>query len=105
LTSAALASFRVRIPPEALPKTFKDAIRVTRYLGLDHLWIDSLCIIQDSAENWRAESGMMTETRPRSWKCQTRSKHGPGSCLSRRTLHFTEGQVFWECDEGPACEL
>jgi hypothetical protein len=24
--------------------------------------------------------------------------------LSKRTLHFTETQVFWECDEQPACE-
>lgn len=30
-----------------LPKTFKDAIQVTRALGVRYLWIDSLCIIQD----------------------------------------------------------
>jgi hypothetical protein len=32
---------------ELLPKTFQDAITVTRRLGLQYVWIDSLCIIQD----------------------------------------------------------
>jgi hypothetical protein len=32
---------------ERLPRTFADAIRVTRHLGIQYLWIDALCIIQD----------------------------------------------------------
>ena len=32
---------------EDLPKTFRDAIVLTRRLGVQYLWIDSLCIIQD----------------------------------------------------------
>lgn len=32
---------------EQLPKTFKDAVLVTRALDVQYLWIDSLCIIQD----------------------------------------------------------
>lgn len=32
---------------EALPKTFKDAVLVTRALEVRYLWIDSLCIVQD----------------------------------------------------------
>ncbi|CAO2653901.1 Nn.00g106340.m01.CDS01 [Neocucurbitaria sp. VM-36] len=42
-----------------LPKTFVDAIVTTRAIGLKYLWIDSLCIIQDSAEDWKAESSRM----------------------------------------------
>ncbi|KAK0124819.1 hypothetical protein ONS96_008700 [Cadophora gregata f. sp. sojae] len=38
-----------------LPRTFRDAIVVTRALGLTYLWIDSLCIIQDSREYWEKE--------------------------------------------------
>jgi len=30
-----------------LPKTFRDAVAITRALGVRYLWIDSLCIIQD----------------------------------------------------------
>ena len=31
-----------------LPKTFRDAIELTRELNIRYLWIDSLCILQDS---------------------------------------------------------
>ncbi|KAI1421302.1 heterokaryon incompatibility protein-domain-containing protein [Xylaria sp. FL1777] len=31
---------------DILPNTFKDAIKVTRELGVRYLWIDSLCIVQ-----------------------------------------------------------
>jgi hypothetical protein len=44
-----------------LPPTFRDAIEVTRRLGYRYLWIDSLCILQDSYEDWEMESGRMTE--------------------------------------------
>lgn len=43
-----------------LPKTFRDAIYATRKFGLQYLWIDSLCIIQDSNEDWDFESSLMT---------------------------------------------
>ncbi|KAK3987569.1 heterokaryon incompatibility protein-domain-containing protein [Cladorrhinum sp. PSN332] len=42
-----------------LPKTLQDAIAVTRYLGLEFLWIDALCIIQGDQADWEQESGNM----------------------------------------------
>jgi hypothetical protein len=42
-----------------LPRTFRDAIHVVRRLNIRYLWIDSLCIIQDSKEHWRQESARM----------------------------------------------
>ena len=42
-----------------LPKTFQDAMVITRRLGFRYLWIDSLCIMQDSLEDWSKESGNM----------------------------------------------
>ncbi|KAK8128959.1 heterokaryon incompatibility protein-domain-containing protein [Apiospora sp. TS-2023a] len=44
---------------EALPKTFQEAIQTTRSLGIRYLWIDSLCIVQDDAQDWARESAMM----------------------------------------------
>ncbi|KAH6665936.1 hypothetical protein B0J14DRAFT_660071 [Halenospora varia] len=44
-----------------LPKTFQDAITVTRALGIRYLWIDSLCIIQDSKSDWAAEATLMED--------------------------------------------
>ena len=42
-------------------QTFKDAIDVTRALGVQYLWIDSLCIIQDSESAWLCESTLMSD--------------------------------------------
>lgn len=49
------------IPFESLPANYRDAVRVSRGLGIDYLWIDSLCIVQDSAEDWEAESLRMVD--------------------------------------------
>ena len=42
-----------------LPANFCGAIRITRELGIRFLWIDALCIVQDSAEIWREEAAKM----------------------------------------------
>ncbi|KAF1993423.1 HET-domain-containing protein [Amniculicola lignicola CBS 123094] len=39
------------IKVNTLPKTLEDSIIATRKLGINYLWIDSLCIIQDSIED------------------------------------------------------
>lgn len=162
LTLTNIDSFRKQIPSNVLTKTFLDAIQIARYLGFTYLWIDSLCIIQDSTEDWARESGLMTNVyggssltiaasssdtssaesgtvgcffgRSRDWHCQVRQSNSTvlwdvyskapwqnvrlepdllttrawvlqERYLSRRTLHFTEQQVFWECHGNPACEL
>ncbi|KAH6677104.1 heterokaryon incompatibility protein-domain-containing protein [Halenospora varia] len=48
-----------RIRTRSLPKTLRDAIAFTRRLGIQYIWIDSLCIIQDSPEDWQRESALM----------------------------------------------
>lgn len=47
------------IPFEVLPPLFQDAIIITRQLGMRYIWIDSLCIIQDSTRDWETESSKM----------------------------------------------
>ncbi|EIW58184.1 HET-domain-containing protein, partial [Trametes versicolor FP-101664 SS1] len=47
------------IDPSLLPKTIRDAIRVTHALGFQYLWADCLCIIQDSDEDKRHELACM----------------------------------------------
>jgi Heterokaryon incompatibility protein (HET) len=51
--------FLQHIPVDRLPRVFTDAITVTGRAGFDYLWIDSLCIIQDSPDDWAAESRTM----------------------------------------------
>lgn len=47
------------IPIGQLPKVFQDAIHVSYELGIGYIWIDSLCIIQDSKEDWTKEAKRM----------------------------------------------
>ncbi|KAF4962423.1 hypothetical protein FSARC_9495 [Fusarium sarcochroum] len=42
-----------------LNSTFGDAVDFTRRLGVKYIWIDSLCIIQDDADDWLHESSRM----------------------------------------------
>lgn len=146
---------------DVLPRTYVEAIEVARNLGIEYIWIDALCIIQNSESDWRAESVKMqsiygnsacniaasASTNPfeglfrdrtasdvlpiirtnwtnhenhcisdfrrlpyifsnyenlpllrRGWVVQER-------ILAPRVLHFTEHQIFWECDREPLlCE-
>jgi hypothetical protein len=54
-----LEDFHEHIPFRKLCRNFQHAISITRRLGYRYLWIDSLCIIQDSAEDWARESAQM----------------------------------------------
>jgi hypothetical protein len=42
-----------------LPYTLRHAVLATRWLGMRYIWIDALCIIQDSAKDWKRESANM----------------------------------------------
>jgi hypothetical protein len=72
-TTDNLPSLKQCIPWEYLTQTFRDAISFARefsqrysdeYPGEDpiqHIWIDSFCIIQDSTEDWRREAARMCD--------------------------------------------
>ncbi|KAM3068410.1 hypothetical protein ACMFMF_009225, partial [Clarireedia jacksonii] len=54
-----IESYYVNINWANLPSTYRDAISVVRGLSLNYLWIDSICIIQDSRDDWKRESALM----------------------------------------------
>lgn len=58
-TTVNLKSMKEGIPIEHFPQTFQDAVRMTRRLGLQYLWIDSMCILQDDESDWDRESCKM----------------------------------------------
>ncbi|KAF2807416.1 HET-domain-containing protein [Mytilinidion resinicola] len=60
-TSATLSERLTRIDLDEAPQSFRDAIGITRRLGYQYLWIDSLCILQDSHDDWAAESRRMQD--------------------------------------------
>ncbi|KAK0652382.1 heterokaryon incompatibility protein-domain-containing protein, partial [Cercophora newfieldiana] len=111
--------FKKGIQVDTLQPTFQHAIRVVRLLGLRYIWIDSLCIVQDSVIDWETESARMGKVyrhasiniaaassldargglsvgheplNLRGWVLQER-------LLSARTVHFTKSEIVWHCLE------
>lgn len=90
LTRSNFESWQVGIPLGDLSKTFCDAIATTRRLGLEYIWIDSLCIIQDDDNDWKSESVRMSEVYGRSALniAATASPNGHGGLFyPRDALH------------------
>jgi hypothetical protein len=54
------------IPMLAMPKTFREAVELCRYLHIPYLWIDALCIVQPNGpdgddEDWQNQSAIMNQ--------------------------------------------
>ena len=47
------------IPFDTLSKTFQDAIALTRAIGIQYLWMDTLYIVQDDVNDWIGEVAKM----------------------------------------------
>lgn len=83
----ALEDARQGIPTENFAKTYKDAIHATRKLGMRHLWIDSLCILQNSKEDWTKESAIMHKAYGNAFctLAAAASRDGEGGLFHHRT--------------------
>lgn len=46
---------------DSLPQTLQDAVRTSKAIGLEYLWIDALCIIQDSKSDKAREIAKMAQ--------------------------------------------
>ncbi|KAH6680966.1 hypothetical protein B0J14DRAFT_470836, partial [Halenospora varia] len=49
------------LPYDDLPKMILDAFYVARNLGMEYIWVDSLCIIQDNDNNLQKELRKMLQ--------------------------------------------
>jgi hypothetical protein len=49
----------LRKEPNGIPKTIQDAIQLVKDIGLRYLWVDSLCIVQDSPRSLQINAPMM----------------------------------------------
>ena len=61
LLKSNLKSYEESIPIDHLTRTFKEAIQLVCRLGFEFIWIDALCIVQDSEDDWLQESAKMGE--------------------------------------------
>ncbi|KLU81659.1 hypothetical protein MAPG_00744 [Magnaporthiopsis poae ATCC 64411] len=86
-TSSTLQERETGIELEQLTQNFRDAVRLTRLLGARYLWIDALCIVQDSREDWQLESGRMGAYYKHSWLTLAAAMTGDsnGGLLGKRT--------------------
>jgi hypothetical protein len=55
-----LQAHRDSIPLDTLPATIRDAVSITNALDLKYLWVDCLCIVQDSQRDWEEECVKMS---------------------------------------------
>ena len=59
LTQSKISSYKRGIPWDTLSDTFQQAIDFTRRLGMNFIWIDSLCIIQDDNSDKDSQIALM----------------------------------------------
>ncbi|KAL1940733.1 hypothetical protein VTO73DRAFT_7774 [Trametes versicolor] len=64
-TKRNISTYEQGVSTSLLPATIRDAISVTHTMGFQWLWVDSLCIVQDSDEDKRHEIGRMPQSYPK----------------------------------------
>lgn len=156
-TLANVEAYRTKIDFEEIPTMFQHAVVTTRELGLEYLWIDSICIIQGEGGDFHREAKRMEDVfssafcviaassahgqhdgflnrRRQNHECLTfeharlpplyvsrfmddfnkdviespLSKRGwvlQERALARRTIYFTDNQIYWECGRGVRSEM
>jgi hypothetical protein len=101
LLESLVTEFEQGIFVSILPQTLKDAIDVTRRLGIEYLWIDALCIIQDS-DDWQKEAPKMADVYGNAY-CTLSATHSTtsedGLIVDRHTRRFMDVELVephWE---------
>lgn len=86
-TPSSLVSYQQSISYGKMPRTFRDAVSMTRKLGIAFLWIDSLCIVQDEVDktDWHEQSANMANIYRNAWitLAATAANDADGGCYTR----------------------
>ncbi|KAI8682026.1 HET domain-containing protein [Fusarium keratoplasticum] len=69
LNKSTAMTLKQGISLQELPRLYYDAVILARHLQIPYIWIDSLCIIQDSVDDWRRESSKMGSIYEGSYLC------------------------------------
>jgi hypothetical protein len=91
-----------------LPKTFQDAVEVTRAVGIRFLWIDALCILQDDKEDWEVESSRMAAIYRDAWvvfSADISTSMTSGFLHSEKIDGIIESQQYRHGRLGPGIEI
>ncbi|KAF1351493.1 HET-domain-containing protein, partial [Lizonia empirigonia] len=122
LNSDTMTALTAGICVDRLPKTFQDAVVLCLNLGIQYLWIDALCILQDNEDDWKRAAASMADIyagatitiaatwsddsdggsryteRDKSWPLLDRAWVYQERKLSARVVHLAKEQLYWECD-------
>jgi hypothetical protein len=92
LTTANISELSSKIDPACLSPLYKDSILLAQKMGVEYIWIDSLCIVQNDAADWDREAAKMADVYQNAYfTIYTSSCAGPNdSFLAPRTS-------FWRC--------
>ena len=90
------------IDEDTLPLTFREAISITRKLGVRYLWIDALCIIQDSVADWLTESSQMRNVYHRTYLnlAASASTDGSGGLKRKKYSVFSQRDALYHVNQG-----
>jgi hypothetical protein len=89
-----------------VPKTLQDALFLVRYLGLQYVWIDCVCIVQNDSVDWEREAAQMGTIYSKAYLtiAATRASHcGEGFLQPRHEKN--ERQKMSYADKAGAVEL
>jgi len=92
---------------ESLSKVFQDAITVARRLEVEWIWIDSLCIIQDSKADWETESSKMCDYYENAYITISASSSNNGTIpfLRERDQQWLPEKFPFTCSDGKVVEV
>ncbi|KJZ69278.1 hypothetical protein HIM_11337 [Hirsutella minnesotensis 3608] len=89
-TTQNLDKLMTQVPWDHLTATFQDAIVICRRLGIYYLWIDSLCIIQDSDDDWKDQAAQMADIYENAFAtvAVTKSRDGSEGCFAETDAKY-----------------
>jgi hypothetical protein len=97
--------WKSQINQNELPLTFQHAIHLTRKLELKYLWVDALCVIQDSREDQRLESSNVGKVFANAYCTIATSANANGGCFSNRTSSLLEFPCYLRFSKNTALTI
>jgi hypothetical protein len=86
---------------DQLPKTFQDAVEITRELKVRYLWIDSLCIIQKDQRDWIEQGLQMHDIYGNAFLTLAASRcRGPDEGLSSVSANYKLENMVCSLEDG-----
>ena len=99
LSDETIRDFFEDLPVSQLPANFQDAVKITRDLGFQYLWVDSLCIRQDSKIDWQIESANMAAV----YQNAAITLYAAASPGSKHGIFPRDSEATLSCQRLPPC--